>query len=199
MLETLYLTKSKIRRKLLGFLFSNPKKEYYLSELARMVGTSPGNIQREMAKFIADRLIRKERRGNLNFYVLNPAHALFTEIKSLVLKTAGVEATLRELVQKHKEIELALLYGSFARSEESGESDIDLLIVSDKKLEAFYSAISKLELKFNREINPTAYSSLEFRKKITTQNSFVINVLKEPHRILKGNLNEFEKRITRKS
>src|SRR3989338_2735441 len=109
MLETLYLTKSKIRRKLLGFLFSNPKKEYYLSELARLVGTSPGNIQREMSKFIADGLIREEKRGNLNFYVLNPAHALFSEIRSLVLKTAGVETTLKELVQKHKEIEFALL------------------------------------------------------------------------------------------
>lgn len=199
MLETLYLTKSKIRRKLLGFLFSNPKKEYYLSELARMVETSPGNIQREMAKFIADGLIRKERKGNLNYYVLNPAHVLFTEIKSLVLKTAGIEVALRELAQKHKEIELALLYGSFARSEENGESDIDLLIVSDKKLEAFYSAISKLELKFNREINPTAYSSEEFRKRIATQDSFVANVLKEPHRILKGSLSEFKKRVTRKS
>lgn len=199
MLETLYLTKSKIRRKLLGFLFSNPKKEYYLSELARMVETSPGNIQREMAKFIADGLIQKERRGNLNFYVLNPVHALFTEIKSLILKTVGVEAALKELVQKHKEIELALLYGSFARSEENGESDIDLLIISDKKLEAFYSAISKLELRFNREINPTAYSSEEFKKKIATQDSFVTNVLKEPHRILKGSLSEFEKRVTRKS
>ena len=199
MLETLYLTKSKIRRKLLGFLFSNPKKEYYLSELARLVGTSPGNIQREMSKFIADGLIREEKRGNLNFYVLNSAHALFSEIRSLVLKTAGVEAALKELVQKHKEIELALLYGSFAKGEEKGESDIDLLIVSDKKLEAFYSAISKLELKFNREINPTAYSPLEFRKKIATQDSFVTNILKEPYRILKGNLSEFETRITRKS
>lgn len=198
MLQTLYLTKSKIRGKLLGFLFSNPKKEYYLSELARLVGTSPGNIQREMTKFIADGLIRKEKRGNLNFYVLNPAHALFTEIKSLVLKTTGIEASLKELVQKHKEIEFALLYGSFARGEERGESDIDLLIISDKKLEAFYSAVSKLELKFNREINPTAYSSEEFRKRIATQDSFVTNVLKEPYRILKGNLSEFEKRVTRK-
>ncbi|OGW89403.1 MAG: hypothetical protein A3A73_00545 [Omnitrophica bacterium RIFCSPLOWO2_01_FULL_50_24] len=199
MLETLYLTKSKIRRKLLGFLFSNPRKEFYLSELARLVETSPGNIQREISRFVQDELIQVKKKGNLNFYVLNPRHALYAEIKSLVLKTSGIEAGLRDLVAKHKEISFAALYGSFARNEEHGESDIDLLIVSDKKLEAFYSAISKLELKFNREINPTAYSPLEFRKKIDTQDSFVTNVLKEPHRILKGSLSEFEKRITRKS
>lgn len=199
MLETLYLTKSKIRRKLLGFLFSSSKKEYYLSELARLVGTSPGNIQRELAKFIQDGLIRKNKKGNLNFYVLNRAHALFPEIESLILKTSGVEAALKELVTKHSEIKFSALYGSFARGEEKGESDIDLLVISDKNLGKFYLALSKLELKFNREINPTAYSAGEFKRKITDRDSFVTHVFKEPHQVLKGNLNEFGKRITRAS
>lgn len=199
MLETLYLTKSKIRRNLLGFLFSSPKKEYYLSELARLVGTSPGNIQREMARFIRDGLIQEQKKGNLNFYLLNSRHALFAEIKSLVLKTSGVEAALKDLTRKHKEIKFAVLYGSFARNEERGESDIDLLVVSDGRLEKFYSALSKLEQKFNREINPTAYSTPEFKLRIASKDSFVTHVLKERYRILKGSLSEFQTKPAGKS
>lgn len=191
MLESVYLTKSKVRSRLLGLLFSNPKQQYYLSELARLVGASAGNVQRELKRFIRDGLIQREKKGNLVFYILNPHHALFPEIRSLVLKTVGIEGKLRALAAKSKEIELALLYGSFARKEEKGESDIDILIVSDKNLERFYSVLSKLELQFHREINPTAYSSQEFKKKIASKDSFITHVLEQPHRILKGNLRDF--------
>lgn len=193
MLESVYLTKSKVRGRLLGVLFSNPKEKYYLSELARSVGASVGNVQRELERFTRDGLIQREKKANLVFYVLNPRHALFPEIRSLVLKTVGIEGELRILVNKSKEIKLALLYGSFARNEEKGESDIDLLIVSEQKLERFYLLLSKLESRFRREINSTAYSEQEFKKKIAGKDSFVSNILSRPHRILKGNLREFQK------
>lgn len=192
MLESVYLTKSKVRGKLLGLLFSNPEHKYYLSELARLAGTSAGNVQRELGRFIHDELILREKRANLVFYFLNQRHALFPEIRSLVLKTFGIEGELRGLVQKHKEIELALIYGSFARNEEKGESDIDLLIVSDKSLEKFYSDLKKLESKFHREINPTPYSSKEFKQKLSARDSFLTHLMNQPHRILKGNFHESE-------
>ena len=194
MLESVYLTKSKVRSKLLGVLFSNPDKKYYLSELARLIHASIGNVQRELERFVKDGLIRFEKKGNLSFYFLNPGHALYPEIRSLVLKTVGIEGEIRGLVMKDWEIGLAVLYGSFARETEHGESDIDLLVVSDGKLEKFYAAISKLESKFGREINPTVYARLEFVKKIASRDSFIEHVLKRPHRLLKGSLDEYRKK-----
>lgn len=193
MLETVYLTKSKVRGRILGILFANPKQKYYLSELARSVGASVGNVQRELERFVSDEFILREKKGSLVFYYLNSRHALFPEIRSLVCKTVGVETEIRSLVSRHKGIQLALLYGSFARKEEKGESDIDLLIVSDEKLDKFYSALHRLEARFRREINPTAYASKEFRIKLARRDSFIAHVLKEPHLVLKGNLRDFEK------
>jgi len=193
MLESVYLTKSKVRGKVLGILFSNPQKKYYLSELARLAGASIGNVQRELGRFTRDGLIQREKKGSLVFYFLNPRHALFNEVRSLVLKTVGVEGRLRALVNQRKDVRLALLYGSFARKEEKGESDVDLLIVSEGKLEGLYTALSRLEAEFSREINPTAYSAGEFRRKISEGDSFVKHVLNRPHRILKGDLREFQK------
>lgn len=193
MLESLYLTKSKVRARLLGILFSNPEKKYYLSELARLAEASAGNVQRELERFVRDELVRREKKGNLTFYVPNPRHALFPEIRSLVLKTAGMEAELRRLVSARKDVRLALLYGSFARQEEKGESDVDLMVIADGKLEKLYSSLSTLERKFSREINVTAYSPQEFKKKINSADSFIKNVLRQPHRILKGDLREFQK------
>lgn len=192
MLESVYLTKSKVRGKLLGILFSDPEHKYYLSELARLVGASVGNVQRELERFIGDELILREKKGNLVFYYLNQRHALFPELRSLVLKTFGIEGKLRALVQKHKEIQLALIYGSFARAEEKGESDIDLLIISDKNLEKFYSDLKKLESQFHREVNPTTYSIKEFKQKISVRDSFLTNILNQSYRILKGEVGEFQ-------
>ena len=194
MLESLYLTKSKIRGRLLGFLFSNPEKTFYLSELARQVGTSAGNIQRELKRFIHDGLIRREKKGNMVFYTLNPSHALFHDLQSLIVKTTGIEGALKRLVEKDRQIHLALLYGSFAKGEENGSSDIDLLVVSQGELKDFYSRLSELERQFNREINPTFYPPDEFRKKYQEKGSFLATILHKPLKVLKGNLDEFRKK-----
>lgn len=195
MLESVYLTKSKVRSRILGILFSNPQQKYYLSELARMTHTSAGNAQRELGRFVRDGLVEREKRGSLVFYVLNQRHALFSELRSLVLKTSGLEGRLRDLLDRRKDIHFALLYGSFARKEENGESDVDLMIISDGKLEGFYSSLAKLEREFSREINPTAYSVGEFKNKISIGNSFIKNILNHPYRILKGDLHEFQRTV----
>ncbi len=192
MLGSLYLTKSKIRGKSLGILFSNPSRKYYLSELARLVGTFPGNVQRELSGFVKDRLITREKKGSLVFYVLNSRHAFFRELESLTLKTWGIEGALQTLVEKKKEIQLALLYGSFAKGTEHGESDIDLLMVSDGDLKDFYVQLRHLESVFGREINPTVYSPVEFEKKAREKDTFVRRILEEPHHLLKGALRDFK-------
>ena len=92
-----------------------------------------------------------------------------------------------------------MIYGSFARGKEHGESDIDLLVVTDRNSGKLYGALSKLEHQFNREINPVVYSRKEFSRKTASRDSFVMNVLKQPCRILKGNPDEFSKVSPRKS
>ena len=193
MLEALYLTRSKIRQRLFGFFFSNTGKDYYLSELARHAGTSAGNVQRELLPFIKDGLVHRSKRGKLTFYSLNPRHTLYPEIKSLVLKTVGVEGALKSLVGRDKDIKLALMYGSFAQAREHGQSDIDLLVVSEGKLKEFYGALSKLESRFSREVNPTVYSKKAFREKIAAKDVFISHVLSQPFRVLKGTVDEYRK------
>ena len=56
MLESLYITKSKIRHDLLALFFTNPSQKYYLRELQRMLGYSAGSIRRELLRFQSDNL-----------------------------------------------------------------------------------------------------------------------------------------------
>ena len=49
----------------------------------------------------------------------------------MILKTTAVDVILREALQPVQGIELAVLYGSFARGEATTRSDLDLMIIGD--------------------------------------------------------------------
>ena len=87
MLEAFSFTKSKVRVRILKALFASAPEPFYLSELARQAETSPGNVQRELERFIQTGLVLEERKGRFLFYRLNSGHALYSEIRPLVMKT----------------------------------------------------------------------------------------------------------------
>jgi predicted nucleotidyltransferase len=59
-------------------------------------------------------------------------------------------------------IQVAFLYGSAARSEESSESDVELMIVGDVGLSDLVPSLRRAERRFGRQFNPTVY----FRKRV---------------------------------
>ena len=111
MLETLYITKSKIRRDLLALFFTNPSQKYYLRELQRMLGYSAGNIRRELLRFQSDNLFSIQKTANLLYYSVNTEHPLFEELKSIIAKTVGVEGSLRKSLSAIKRIKISFIYG----------------------------------------------------------------------------------------
>ncbi|GAI13105.1 unnamed protein product, partial [marine sediment metagenome] len=90
MLESLYITKSKIRQGILTLFFTNVSQKYYLRELQRILGYSAGSIRRELLKFQKDNLFNTERVGNLLYYTLNTKHPLFKELRAIVCKPWGL-------------------------------------------------------------------------------------------------------------
>ncbi|MBI3333109.1 MAG: nucleotidyltransferase domain-containing protein [Candidatus Omnitrophica bacterium] len=126
-----YLTHSRIRQRLLGLLFSDPGKSYYLSEMARFAGTSAGNVQRELARFVQDHLVLRVKRGKLSFYSVNPGHDLFPELQPLVRKTCGMEGVLRAYFRTRPEVQAAYLFGSQATGRSNQLSDVDVAVLID--------------------------------------------------------------------
>ena len=85
------------------------------------------------------------------------------------------------------QIELAFIYGSVARNEETKESDIDLFIVGDIEEDEIHQLISVAEDDIGRAINYTIMSKGEFEKRLKNQDTFVKRIVKEEKIILKGN------------
>src|SRR4030066_1057259 len=172
--------KSKTRKELFRLYFTNPDQEYYLRELERILRTPVSMIRKELTRLEEDGLFLSRKKGNLRYYLLNQSYPLFDELKSIVFKTIGVQGLLREVLSKINGIEVAFIYGSFAKHEEAAKSDIDLLIIGKFNDSRLLREINKLEKVLRREINYSIFRKDEWKKKMDEKDPFVIDLRKHP-------------------
>ena len=104
---------------ILKLFFLDPDKEYYLREIGKNLGKSPGIFQRNLKNLVKEKILKDKRRGNLRLFRLNKKHPLYEEIKSIISKTLGIDAQLRKLVRSLKGVEYAFIFGSIAKNTEN--------------------------------------------------------------------------------
>ena len=75
-----------VRAEILQLLFTNPRQELYVRELARLSFLSLQTVQDELAKLEAADLISSRTNGYHRFYHANPKHALYATLRRMVIK-----------------------------------------------------------------------------------------------------------------
>ena len=182
--------KSKTRKELFRLYFTNPEQEYYLRELERILRTPVSMIRKELTRLEEDGLFLSRKRGNLMYYLLDQSYPLFEELKSIVFKTIGIQGSIRKILGRMKGVEVAFIYGSFAKYEETGRSDIDLLIIGKIDESRLLREINKLEKVLKREINYSIFQRDEFKHKTKEGDPFIADLLKNPKIFLVGGGND---------
>jgi predicted nucleotidyltransferase len=191
MLNYFELTKSKVRRKILSYFFSNTVQELYLREIARLIDEDPGNLSKELSKLEKEQLFSSRSKGNQKYYYLNKEYPLFNEIKSVVFKTIGIKGLIQDLVPYSMGVIAAFIYGSYANNTENSYSDIDLCLIIDNNVfndDAFVIEINKIEKTISRDMEYIYYSEVEWNQKVKSQDSFILNLISQPKIILIGEI-----------
>lgn len=181
---------TRLRKKLLTYSFTHTDAEYYVRELAGYINEDPGNLSRELSALEKEGLYHSSKKGSLKIFSVNKNYPLFNELKEMIFKTEGVEGSLRELVHSFNGIEIAFIYGSYARGTEKESSDIDLFIVGNIVENTWVAALNELERKLNREINYVYYDPVEFKQKQKQVGKFLHSVTHGKVIMLKGALND---------
>jgi hypothetical protein len=83
------------QRRLLGFLFGEPARAFYVRELLAITGTGHGGVQRELRRLQAAGLVRKTRDRARTYYQADAKSPIHVELVALVRKTAGLAEPLR--------------------------------------------------------------------------------------------------------
>jgi len=166
------------RGAVLRILYGHVGESFYLRQLARQTNITLGAVQRELRQLVEADLAVRKTVGHQTFYSANQASPVFEEMRSLVAKTVGIHDVLLEALRPvEAKISLAFVYGSTARSRESTESDVDLMIVGRVHFADVIELLAPAQKTLNREINPTVYSTKEFLSKM--RENFLKTVLTE--------------------
>lgn len=159
-------------------------------ELIELAASGRGAVQRELELLARAGLIKCEVVGLQKRYRANEDAPVFDELRRIVEKTSGVAAIVAAaLAPLESRITVAVLYGSIAKHEDTSQSDIDVLLVSDDvTMEDAYRAFEPAEARLGRRISPTIYDRTEFRTRRQDKHGFVSKVLNGPHVVLSGTL-----------
>ena len=166
------------------------KKSLYVRELGIILNEDPGNLSRELRKLELEGIFISSTKGLVKFYSLDKKHPLFNDFKNIIFKTEGIEGSLRQLVSEYAGIELAFIYGSYAKGKEKGSSDIDIVVVGSFPRDEFTRKLRMLESRLNREANFSSYTKAEFDKESGKNGGFLNIVIKSKIILLKGNLDD---------
>jgi len=178
-----------VRAEVLRLLFADEGRELHLRELTRQCGLSLGTLQTEVEKLRAADLLLTRRDGNRLYFRANAAHPLFTDLRQLVLKTAGLREVLADALRDVPGIELAFVFGSLASGDGKAGSDVDLMVIGDAGLRALAPRLRKAAEELGREINPVTMTAADFARD-RTKKAFLRDVLENNKLFIKGNDHE---------
>jgi predicted nucleotidyltransferase len=172
----------RVRQRVLAILFGTPGRSFFANEIIALAQSGTGAVQRELADLAAAGLLKVTTQGNQRHYQANEHSPVFAELRSLVLKTFGLADVLREaLAPLAKDISLAFVFGSLAKQQETAQSDVDVMIISDALGYAdVFGALEPAAVTLGRPINPTVYTPAQLAKRTKQDNAFVTRVLKQP-------------------
>jgi predicted transcriptional regulator len=88
-----------VRAELLRRLFSDPTREFYVRELARLTTFALGTVQQELARMSKAELVTSHSNGYHRFYRANRKHPVFSNLQQLVLK----DVNRRSFVSRRKQ------------------------------------------------------------------------------------------------
>ena len=180
---------SKIRVKILEHFLTHSNDSFYSRQLEKILAEPVGPIGRELLNLEKLGILTFRNIGNQKHYQVNKEMIFFEDLRLIFLK-ATIGEVLKKQLSIMEGVELAFIYGSFAKGEEYKASDIDIMVVGNLADKTINQAISRSEQELRRTINYSLYDLEEVKERLKNRDNFIKTVFSEPHIILIGNRND---------
>jgi predicted nucleotidyltransferase len=167
---------SAVRREILRTFFARPGIVRHVRELARELSWSATIVGQELDRLERTGILTSERIGRARRYRVDEQSPIATEIRSLVRKTIGVEARIRDAIVDLPGIEEAFLYGSYARGDDRATSDLDLFVIGPVDQERVSERLTEAERDLGRDVNVASYQRGELERLLGESDPFIERV-----------------------
>jgi predicted nucleotidyltransferase len=156
--------------------FFDYEKEYHIRSLSRAVGIHPNTVISITDSLESESLLVKKKDEETNRVLITPnTENIFYKLKK---RQHNIEKIFKSCLVDYLNEELSyptvILFGSYAKAENTKDSDIDLFILADKKKEF---ELKKFEKKLDTEIQVFLYNRPEFQKMKKANKELLNNIL----------------------
>ena len=157
--------RSSLTKIVLGHFMLNPEAEAYVNELSRRFDLDSGNLARQLVRMEKEGILKSRWSGVQRYYSLNKDFPLLKEYKKIVLKTFGLEYTLKETLAKVPGISRAFIFGSYAANAMDASSDIDLLVMGEHSTAELNRVIAEFQKGIERPVHVVGMTTDEYEQK----------------------------------
>jgi len=169
----------KTRQALLSLLYTRADEAHLQENLIQLAALGRGTVQRELQFLERAGVVRRTVHGRQVYFQANAECPIYSELRGLIVKTAGVADALRmALAPLAGGIRVAFIYGSIARGKERRASDVDVMVIGEVSFAETADALARAQDAIGREVNPSVYPLNEFRAKLAARHHFLLSVLK---------------------
>jgi DNA-binding transcriptional ArsR family regulator len=183
----------KTRQGILAATLVQPDKAWYASELAWRMGVPSSSLQRELRELTDAGILKTHRQGRMAYYQANTASPVYSDLRGLLLKTAGLIDVLDRVLEPiAKGLQYVFVYGSVAAGTEQSDSDIDLLVVGSASPSELAMPLRHASELLGRHVNPSIYTQVEFEVKRAANDHFLSNILAGPRLNVIGDGDELD-------
>ncbi len=169
------------RVKLFRQFLLNPKEEFFIRELTRILDEQINSLRRELANLEKIGMLKSSERNRKKYYRLNPHCPILSELTSIIRKNEKSYVTLLQKISKLGGIDILILGGQFIGK----EADVDLFLVGDVKKESLATFVDKEfpEQRIKFSVMPRE----DFLYRMTLKDKFVKTLFEERENIILKN------------
>jgi predicted nucleotidyltransferase len=179
-------------------LLLQPDREFKGNELAALMGDLPQTTSKELRRLVGSGLVVERAVGRTKLYRAGTDSPFYEHLRALVELAFGPETELRQRLAAVQGIDVAAIFGSWARGEHlRPTSDIDVLVVGSPSYDELADTANAVEPLIGREVQLVTYSWDELDQRIADDSVFVSSVLEGPLTPLVGDVQRLRRRIDR--
>lgn len=151
-------------QRVLGATLLQPNRSFTLQELLRLADSGRGSAQKQVDRLVEAGVLKEDaRRGRQRSIRANTDFILYPELLSIARKSFAVVEPLKEALAPFADhITSAFVFGSVAKGTDSGQSDIDLIVIGSAPLLELSEALTLAEQVLLRPVNFALYEPAEW-------------------------------------
>lgn len=184
---------SKVRVGIIHLFLKNFGSSYHIRDISRRVGSEVNAIRRELENLTKVRFLTTRPQGNRIYFRINPDFVLLEEFVGMVAKVSGLGKLVLDRKNNLGKVRFAALSSAFAQGRESGEKDVDLLVVGEVNTDVLEGILKEFEKVNNKKINCAVLSENDFALRKSRQDKFVLDILLDPRIMIIGSQLDFYK------